>query len=325
MDMQVILTQMAILFILMAIGFIVGKAKILTREANKMLSQIVLFIALPCTIFTSAFENEMTITLGDTLFYMLMVLLTFAIAFLIAIPVIHILGGEKFNKGVLVVVAVFSNCAYMGFPVINAIFGISSVYYVALFSIPFNLLIFSLGIYLISQKKPTENDQAEESSDTDDGNKPRGGFNPKYLLNPVLLSIFIAVPLAITGVRPPYIVTEVFRITGSITTPGAMLVIGSTLALVPIKSVFAEWRIIPATLLKLIVIPLVTWLVLRQIISNELMLGVLVVISAMPTAATASMIAIEYNGNERIASAGVFLTTLLCGITVPLIVYLFLM
>jgi len=322
MDMQVILTQIAILFILIAIGFIIGKAKILTREANKMLAQIVLFIALPCTIFTSAFENEMNITLGDTVFYMLMVLLTFAIAFIIAIPVIYFLGGEKANRGILIVVSVFSNCAYMGFPVINAIFGISSVFYVALFSIPFNLLIFSLGIYLISRKESPGDNRTEESAD---GDKSKGGFNPKYLLNPVLLAIFIAVPLAITGVRPPYIITEVLKITGSITTPGAMLVIGSTLALVPLKSVFAEWRIIPATLLKLIIIPTVTWLVLRQIITNELMLGVLVVISAMPTAATASMLAIEYNGNERIASAAVFTTTLLCGITVPLIVYLFLM
>ena len=322
MDMQVILTQMAILFILMALGFIVGKAKILTREANKMLAQIVLFIAVPCTIFTSAFENESTITIGDTLFYMGMALITFAIAFVIAIPVIRILGGEKVNRGILIVVAVFSNCAYMGFPVINAIFGISSVYYVALFSVPFNILIFSLGIYLIAQKKSSGDNQTEDS---EDGNKSYDGFNPKYLLNPVLLSIFIAVPLAIAGVRPPYIITEVFRITGSITTPGAMLVIGSTLALVPIKSIFTEWRVIPVTLLKLIVIPLVTWLVLRQIITDELMLGVLVVISAMPTAATASMLAIEYNGNERIASASVFLTTLLCGVTVPLVVYLFLM
>jgi len=322
MDMQVILTQIAILFILIAIGFIVGKANILTREANKMLAQIVLFIALPCTIFTSAFENEMSLTLGDTVFYMLMVLLTFVIAFLIAIPVMRVLGGEKSNRGILVAISVFSNCIYMGFPVINSIFGISSVFYVALFSIPFNLLIFSLGIYLISQKKSPEGNQTGES---DAGDKSKSSFSIKYLFNPVLLAIFIAIPLAITGVRPPYIITEVLKITGSITTPGAMLVIGSTLALVPLKSVFAEWRIIPAALLKLIIIPLVTWLVLRQIITNELMLGVLVVISAMPTAATASMIAIEYDGNEKIASAGVFTTTLLCGITVPLIVYLFLM
>ena len=198
--MQVILTQMAILFILMAIGFIVAKAKVLTREANKMLAQVVLFIALPCTIFTSAFENEMAITIGDTLFYMVMVLITFAIAFLIAVPVICILGGKKLDRGVLIVVAVFSNCAYMGFPVINAIFGISSVYYVALFSIPFNILIFSLGIYLIAQKKPPGDNRAEDS---EDGSPVRGGFNLKYLLNPVLLSIFIAVPLAIAGVRPP--------------------------------------------------------------------------------------------------------------------------
>jgi len=304
MDMQVIINQMIVLFILMAVGFIVGKAKVLTKEGNKTLSKIVLFIALPCTVLSAVFENEAAITIGDTVYFLLFSLLTFLIAFLISIPVIHILGGDKANRGILNLMSVFSNCAFMGFPVVIAIYGISSAYYVALFNIPFNALVFSLGIYMIARKK---------------------GFDPKLMINPVIFAVLLAIPLAITGFRPPAVITEVLRITGSITTPGALLVIGASLAHVPLKSVFSEWRIIPVTLLKLIIIPIITLLVLKQFINNELMLGVLVVVSAMPTAAMASMLAVEYDGNEQIASSGVFITTLLCGITVPLIVYLFLM
>jgi len=309
----------------MAIGFIVGKTKVLTREGNKILSKIVLFITLPCTILNSVFENEIAITVWDTVYFLLMTLLTFFIAFLIAVPVIYILGGEKANRGLLTFMSVFSNCGFMGFPIVISIFGISSAYYVSLFNIPFNVLVFSLGIFMISGK----NKNAEE---TDGGvvavNGDRRaviGFNPKALINPTLIVALLAIPLALSGFRPPFIIAEAVRITGSITTPGAMLVIGSTLAFVPLKSVFAEWRIVPVTILKLIAIPIITWLILRQIITNELLLGVLVVISAMPTAAMSSMIAIEYGGNEEMASAGVFLTTLLCGITVPVIVFFFLM
>ena len=322
MDMQVIINQMIVLFILMTVGFIVGKAKMLTREGNRTLSKIVLFIAMPSLILSSVFENEMDITFGDTFFFLLMSLATLLLAFLIAVPVINILGGEKANRGLLNFMSVFSNCGFMGFPVVISIFGISSAYYVALFNIPFNALIFSLGIFLVSGKKAYESGVPEEQGDNND---PAPGFNPKLLLNPTLIIALIAIPIALLGIRPPQVITEAVRITGSITTPGAMLVIGSTLAYIPLKSVFSEWRILPVTLLKLIVIPIVSWLILRQIITNELMLGVLVVVSAMPTAAMASMFAIEYNGNERVASAGVFLTTLLCGVTIPLIVYLFLM
>ena len=316
MDIQVIINQLAVLFILIAVGFLVGKLKVLTKEGNKVLSRIVLFITLPCTILSSVFETEMNITAWDTFYFLLMSLLVLLIAFLIAVPLIHILGGEKNNRGLLSFMSVFSNSGFMGFPVVISIFGVSSAYYVSLFNIPFNALVFSLGIFMISGKREIDKDSGAGSG---------VGFNPRLLLNPTLIIALLAIPIALLGIRPPGVITEAIRITGSITSPGAMLVIGSSLAFVPLKSVFAEWRIVPVTLLKLIIIPIVTWLILRQIITNELMLGVLVVISAMPTAAMSSMLAIEYGGNEEMASAGIFLTTLLCGITVPMIVYLFLM
>jgi len=313
-ELDVIITQMAVLFCIMAVGFVVGKVKMLTPDGNKLLTRIVLFIALPCTILNSVFENEIDLTIGDTLYFLLMALLTFLIAFAVSIPVIYLLGGEKKNRGLLNFMSVFSNCGFMGFPVVIAIMGISSAYYVALFNIPFNAIVFSIGIFMISS-----------GGKQGDGSSARfGGFKPKSLINPVLIVALLAVPMALFGFRPPQILADAVKITGGITTPGGMLVIGSTLAYVPIKTILSEWRIIPVTLLKLIVIPIVTWLILRNIISNDLLLGVLVIVSAMPSAAMASMLAIEYGGNEKTASAGVFLTTLLCGITVPLLVYLLL-
>jgi len=313
MDIQVIINQMAILFIMMAMGFLIGKIGMLKPEGNKILTRIVLFVALPCTILNSVFENEISVTAGDTMYFLLLALITFIIAFLVSVPVIYLLGGDKANRGLMNFMAVFSNCGFMGFPIVIAIFGSSSVYYVALFNIPFNVLVFSLGVFLIAYRKASKEDSVWK------------GFDPKLLINPTLIVALLAIPIALSGMELPIVVTEAIRITGSITTPGGMLVVGATLSFIPFKSVFADWRIIPVTLLKLIIIPIVTWLVLRQIITNELLLGILVVVSGMPTAAMASMLAIEYGGNERIASAGVFLTTLLCGITVPLLVYLLLM
>jgi len=313
MDIQVIINQLAVLFLIMAIGFIVGKAKMLTPDGNKVLSKVVLFIGMPCTILSAVFENEIDITVGDTAYFLLMCLVTIMIAFLISMPVIRLLCKEKANRGLLNFMSVFSNCGFMGFPVTIAIFGASSAYFVALFNIPFNALVFSIGILMISGGK--QGDEAGSAYK----------FNPKLLLNPTLIVALLAIFIALSGMEFPRVVTEAVRITGSITTPGAMIVIGSTLAYVPLKTVFSEWRIAPVTLLKLIIIPVITWLLLRQIITNDLLLGVLVVLSAMPTAAMASMIAIEYGGDEQVASAGVFVTTLLCGITVPLIVYFLLM
>ncbi|MDR2571358.1 MAG: AEC family transporter [Oscillospiraceae bacterium] len=340
MSVQILINQMTVLFLLLAIGFIVGKTKILTPEGNKILSKLVLFITLPCTILSSVFENEMDITAFDTFYFLLMAALTFIIAFAIALPVARFVGGDKANRGMLGFMSVFSNAGFMGFPVVISIFGVFAAYYVALFNILFNALIFSVGIMMISGKVPGS------AADTVDASNPSAapgagprtgpgspenptnarlrGFNPKLLINPTLITSVLAIPITLTGISFPAIITEAAKITGSITTPGAMLVIGSTLAYVPLKSIFSEWRIAPVMLARLIVIPFITWLILSQIITNEYLLGILVIISAMPIATMSSMLAVEYGGNEKLASAGVFVTTLLCGITVPLIVHLLL-
>ena len=305
MDMQVILSQMAVLFILLAVGFVGGKVKLLSVETGRFLSKIVINITAPCTILNSVLSGDVNITAGETVIFLLLSFLAYLIFILISVPSARALGGEKSNRGLYSYMAAFGNTAFMGFPVVIAIFGNASAFYVALFNIPFILLTFSLGIFLISGK----------------GNK----FNPKVLINPSIIAALAATLIAITGFRAPTVVTESVRHLGSMTTPGSMLVIGSTLAHVALKDVFSQWRLYPVTLLKLIVMPVVTWLIFKQFISSELLLGILVVLSAMPTAAMAAMVSIEYGGNERLASGGVSMTTLISGATIPLIVYLLLM
>jgi len=304
MDIQILLNQMAVLFILLAVGFIIGKLKVLTSEGNKVLTKVVLFIALPCTILGSVLDSDIDITILDTTFYLLMALFSFVIAFAVAIPIVYLSRSSKENRGLLTYMSVYSNSGFMGFPVAIAIFGAIGAFYTALFNIWFNVLSFSVGIILVAG-----------------GGK---NFDPKLLINPPLIAALLAIPIAFTGFQISVILSETIKLTGSITTPGAMIVIGSSLAFIPLKNVFSEWRIALVSVVKLLLVPFVTWLILRQFITNDIMLGVLVVIAAMPTAAQSSMFAIQYDGNERIASAGVFVTTLLCGLTVPLIVYLLL-
>lgn len=303
--MSVIINQLVVLFILMAIGFALGKAKIFNQESNKTITKLILCVALPGTILSSVLENELTTTGGEIIFFLLMSLLSIALAFAIAIPAVRLLGGNKADNNLLIFMSVFSNSAFMGFPIIIALFGVAATFYASLFSFVWNIVVFSVGIMMVSGKG--------------------GKFDLKLLLNPAFITAIIAIPIALTGVQAPVFISETLRIAGSITTPGAMIVIGSILAYVPAKSIFSEWRIAPVTFIKLVLIPIATWLVFSQIITSELQLGVLVVVAAMPVAAMASMLAIEYDGNEPMASAGIFISTLLCGITVPLLVYFLLM
>jgi hypothetical protein len=305
MDMQAIISQMAVLFILLGVGYIAGRIDLLSVDGTRSLSKVVLYVTTPGTILSSVIDREIGATGGETAYFALMALMAFFMYFIISIPTVRLLGGDRKNHGLYRYMASFSNAAFMGFPVTIAILGTASAFYVALYNIPFFMFSFSVGIIMVSGKS--------------------GKFDPKVLINPSLIAALLAIPIAVTGFAVPKVIADTFRITGSMTTPAAMFVIGATLSRVSIKGLLTGWRLYPVTLLKLVVMPVAAWLVFRQLITDELMLGVIVVLSGMPTAAAAAMLAIEYKGDEKIASSGIFLSTLLSGVTIPLIVYLLLM
>ena len=305
-----VISQMAVLFIVLAVGYIAGKAKMITPDGNKMLSRIVLHIATPCTLLGTVLSGNVNVSAGETAFFLLMTIPVFLITFLIAIPAARMLfskaghSGRRQDRGMYCYMLVFGNVTFMGLPVTYAIFGPASAYYVALFNIPFLLLNFSAGIYMVSGKV--------------------GGLSPKTLITPAFIAALVSIPVAIAGLSAPAVITDPVRLIGNMTTPGAMLVTGSALSQISLKNVFGEWRLYPVALLKLLVIPVIAWLALRPFVTNELMLGMLVLLTAMPVAMAASMLAYEYDGNERIASSGIFLTTLLSCATIPLLVFLLL-
>lgn len=302
MEISEIISQMAVLFLLLAIGYGLSRLKVIDGNSGKFLSRLVMNLAMPCTILNSVLSRDNETTGSDAAFFMLMILLTFAIAFAIVVPVPRLLRAAREDSGLYRFLIVFGNVGFMGFPVALSIFGEKSAFYVALFNIPFSILAFSVGIIMASGK----------------GDK----IKPGLFINPSLIASLLAILIFFLKIPVPNILAKTAGQLGQLTTPLAMLVIGSTLASIPVTDVFKQWRLYPVTLIKLIIVPVITWLILRLIITDELMLGVLVVLAGMPTATSATMICMEYGGNERLASKGVFITTLFSMVTIPLLALL---
>jgi len=302
MDIGATISQLAILFILLALGYAGCKLNALTPDTGKVLTKLVLNITLPSTILASVIGGNLSIDGGETAFFMLFVLFAFFIYIVVAFPIARTLSKDKGMRGLFTACIVFGNVAFMGLPVASAIFGPGAIFYIALFNVPFWIAIFSYGVLLVSGKSDS--------------------FQLKLLLNPVLIASVLVIPIALSGLRAPDIVVSALELTGSITTPASMLIIGVMLAQAPIKNVFIKWQFYLLSFVKLILLPILVWFIFRPFIANETMLGVIVVLSAMPTASLAAIFAIEYDNNPITASSTVFLTTMLSGITIPLIVFL---
>jgi predicted permease len=322
LDIKVTVDQMLVLFLVLVVGYAARKLKIMSDMTDRLLSKLVINIAVPCTIILAIVDGDADTPGGEGALFLLICFAVYAISLLLAFLSPMIFRGRIKDSGLISFMMAFGNVAFMGFPVCQAVFGDASMFYVALFNIPFTLLVYSIGIVMVSGG---QTGKAVSPRGDNDGRgaavRPALRFDPRLLLNPSFISAVAALALFAFRLRLPGIVSGGVEIISRMTTPSAMLIIGSSLAPVSPKAVFAEWRLYFLALVKLVVIPVAVWFVMRRFVSDALPLGVLAVLAGMPAATSAPMLAYEYGGNTSLASGGVFLTTLLSVATIPLLTY----
>jgi hypothetical protein len=147
-------------------------------------------------------------------------------------------------------------------------------------------------------------------------------FDWKLLVSPSMVASALALVLALTNVQFPSLICDTVDFIGQITTPTALLIIGSTIAGIPLKGIAGGPRVWITAVVRLLVSPVLLWLILRGWVNNSLILGVAVVMQGMPVAANCTMLALQYDGDTTTASQGVFLTTLCSVVTIPLLAML---
>ena len=199
-----------------------------------------------------------------------------------------------------------SNVGFMGIPVLRSIFGDGVLFYVGLYNLPFNFVAFSIGLMMLNQ-----------------GNK-ENSFNPRLFINPPVVAILVGLILFIFQIQLPEAIHGSLSLVGDITIPLSMLVIGGMLADVSMRETWSNWRIYVVSLVRLIILPLVVYVILKPFADNIYVLAVPVMVTAMPAATYVSVLADQYGGNALLGSQGVFITTLLSVFTIPLMAMLFL-
>ena len=212
------------------------------------------------------------------------------------------------RRGIYSFMMVFSNSLFLGIPVAEALFGEVAIFYAALINIPFCLLLYTLGVTLVSEKK-------QEGAQK---------FQWKLLLNPGALAALLGLVLYVFRVPVPGVLRDTLSLMGKITTPGAMLIIGSTLAGIAVKDLFNDPGLYVTCAVRLIVFPVLLRFTMAPLISDPAVLGTLVALAATPVATNSTMLCMEYGGDYETASRGIFLSTLLSMVTMPVMIWLLL-
>ena len=300
-DILPVFAQMVVLFLILILGYIGGKTRVLTIADNKPLSKMVNCITNPCSVLHSALCVERALENGEGLKLIGITVIMYFGLILIAEITTRVLGVKVAQQGQYKFMMVFSNVGYMGIPVVRVIFGEEATFCVAIFIMVFYLFIYTYGVRQICSEP---------------GQK---GIDWKKVICPMTISSLIAIIGYLAGIQVGGVIKDPLKTVANITTPCAMLIIGCALSSVPVKNVFTNWRLYIVALLKLLVIPVVVYLLLKPIMGASMVLGVMVVIMAMPVATIITMLSAQYDKDQTLAASSVFITTLLSVITIPLL------
>jgi malate permease and related proteins len=294
--------QTLVLFILLAVGFGAGKARILDEAGGKSISRLLVNFILPALIVQSM-QRPFSPELRDFAFEILAVsFLSYAIAFPLAWLLVKAIGAKGAERGAHAFGAIFSNCAFMGFPVIEAILGKDAIFAASVANIPFQLLAFSVGPYILA--------------------KTAGGsakLKASSFVTPAAVASVVGFALFVWGVAIPKPLSAALTLLGDTTTPMSMILIGSIVSRMDFRAVAARPRLYATSVFRLALFPLGLYALLYALGLRGLLLSLPVILAAMPVAANSAILAEAYGGDAETASSLVLISTLLSLITIPLL------
>lgn len=380
---MVMLQQMIVMFLMMAVGYLCYRKQILTEEVSKKVSAIVVNVANPCMILSSALTDQQM--QGKELVQTLAIVVTMYVFLLVMAQLLpRILCIQKESRGAYAAMTVFANIGFMGFPVLAAMYGNGALLYGAVFQIPFNILIYTYGVAVLTRKqgacakaepnvkaevdvktepdvkaevdvKEEPNVKAEQdvkaepngktgerqdaqgitaavngmSENIENGSEQQGKLQGtvelvKKIFNIGVIACIAAMLLYFLQTPVPSFLQAFITNLGNLTAPLSMMIIGASLAQMPLKELFLDKKLLLFSLVKLLLLPAVWMIMVNRVAEQEILRGVCLVMMATPAGSMTAMLAQQYGGDYETASRGVALTTVLSVITMPLLAAVFL-
>lgn len=303
-----IIRQIIIMALLIGAGIVCQKTKLINNEVNRGISNIALKVATPA-LLVSSFQKELSAERLQRLGYAAL-LGIIAIIFAAVLGYLCIPKGKnrpEDDNGRLSIErfsAIYSNCAFMGIPLINGLYGDEGVFYLTAFYALFNVAVWTHGV--IMMKGETGIRQVVRS-----------------LASPALIGIAVGAALFFLQIRLPDTIKQTLDYAGSMTTPLGMLVAGVTIAQTNLLGALKKIKVYYVSALRLIVIPVLTIALFLLFPYDETVMGVTVAAAACPAATICTMFAISYNKDSLYAGEIFAVSTVLSACTLPLIMWIF--
>lgn len=298
----IVFVQVLIIFVLMSVGFVFAKAKLINEKGTRQMTDILLMVVAPCVLI-NAYQKEFSVDLVKGLL--------FAALFSV---IIHIVGivlstlifkkEETLRYRINIFSAIYSNCGFMAIPILTATLGTDGVFYGSAYFVIFNLLYWTHGICVY------------------DGSLRELSLR-KIVRNPGIVGTLVAILLFALRIKLPYVLKESVTYIASLNTPLAMIVMGAYLTRVDLRKAIKNVSLYGVLALRLVVIPVIAVLIAKLMNLDELVAKAILIAAACPTASATALLAAKYDLDTAYATEVVSVTTIISIISIPLVLMLY--
>lgn len=289
----------ASLFVYLAVGFFLRKRGMITDAGRSMLSDLAIYVFLPCAVFAS-FQNGVGIEqlIGGG-FILLISFVQSGFAWLvgrIAFRNCQPEQGKILRYGTLI-----ANSAFAGLPVLEQVYGTMGVFYGSIYIIPNRIMMWTAGMALFQEEK----------------NEKLTAWLVKIFLNPGMIAVFLGVGRMLLPFSIPGFIDTAVSAIGGCTTAIPILIVGSILADTSVKNL-VDKNMIFIVLIRLFLLPATALLMMKGLGFGAVETGTAVILSGMPVGSTTAILAEKYGADAGFGSRCIFVTTLLSLFTIPL-------
>lgn len=298
-----ILTQMLVIFGVVLTGYFATKRGLWAPEMSKLMTRFVLNVTVPLIILASVMGDGLHFNHEELvqLCYVAVIIHVVLICAAYLITAAWKLSIDK--RGILRFVTTFGNVTFIGFPVVSAVYGDKAVFYASVLTIPFNLLMYTIGVLFVKGE-----------------GRLRDLLKPEIILSPCVIAAVSALILAFLGVSTPAPIARFCHLVGDMTIPCALLIIGATLTNVPWRAMLGSRFVYAGILIRLVLMPLCVWGVLRYIPCSDYVRNIAILICGMPVGANGVMFCLQYGRDERVMAQSIFLSTFWSVLSIPALV-----
>lgn len=296
MNISELIQLQLMMFTMMGTGAFLRRKEIITSSGKNVITDLVINLILPCNIVTSFCIDFSLEILWKGLNVLVISCLIQAVCIFLALHIYVKLPKGK--RMVLQYATICSNAGFLGNPVVEGIYGSVGILYASIYLIPQRIVMWSAGVSFFAES-PDKKTLAK-----------------KVVTHPCIVSVFFGMILMVTQLELPGFLMKSLKSVGGCTTAITMLLIGALLAEADWKTMCTRTTAV-FSVLRLIVIPLLTLAGCMFMKMEPLVTGVSVILAAMPAGSTTAILAVKYNGDAEFASKCVVLTTLLSMLMIP--------